>query len=127
MTGLIHFYDKCSCAGPLLSFIAGHGRAAMPSSASSVTRRRIANPAFWRDAFRLVMIACVHAVALGLMLWSEGGLVGKSVFLLTWGLANFFFLMLLRRPLISAALSLGLIVVTILLSRLKYDIVWMTA
>lgn len=61
------------------------------------------------------------------MAWSETDLVSKSVFLLTWGLANFFWLILLRRPLVSAALSLGLILAMILLSRLKYDIVWMTA
>ena len=40
---------------------------------------------------------------------------------------NFFWLALLRRPVISAALSLAMIVILILVSRLKYDIIWMTA
>ena len=61
------------------------------------------------------------------MLWSEAGLVPKLVFCLVWGLLNFFWLALLRRPALSAALSLVLIVVLILLSRLKYEIIWMTA
>jgi phosphoglycerol transferase MdoB-like AlkP superfamily enzyme len=61
------------------------------------------------------------------MYWSEGGLVANSVFLLTWGLLNFFWLALLRRPVVSAALSLVVIVLVILLSRLKYEIIWMTA
>jgi hypothetical protein len=49
------------------------------------------------------------------------------VFLLVWGMLNFFWLSLLRRPAVSAALSLVMIVILILLSRLKYDITWMTA
>jgi hypothetical protein len=49
------------------------------------------------------------------------------VFLLVWGMLNFFWLSLLRRPAASAALSLVMIVVLVLLSRLKYDIILMTA
>jgi hypothetical protein len=45
------------------------------------------------------------------------------VFLLVWGMLNFFWLSLLRRPAASAALSLVMIVVLVLLSRLKYDII----
>ena len=51
----------------------------------------------------------------------------KLIFWLTWSALNFFWLALLRRPVVSAALSLAMIVVLILLSRLKYDIIWMTA
>jgi hypothetical protein len=47
--------------------------------------------------------------------------------LLSWGILNFFWLALLRRPALSGALSLTLVVVLILLSRLKHDIVQMTA
>jgi Sulfatase len=76
---------------------------------------------------RIVLIAALHAAALGLMLWSEIGLLPKLVFVLTWGLLNFFWLALLRRPAVAAALSLALVVSVILLSRLKYEIIWMTA
>ncbi len=93
-----------------------------------MTHRPItADAGFWRTAVWAVLIAACHLAAIALMIWSEGDVIAKSVYLLTWGLLNFFWLMLLRRPLVAAALSLGLIVATILLSRLKYDIVWMTA
>src|SRR5262249_56685085 len=42
-------------------------------------------------------------------------------------LLNFFWLVVLRRPAVSAALSLATIVVLLLLSRLKYEIIWTTA
>src|SRR5262249_56199575 len=59
--------------------------------------------------------------------WSEVAVVPKVVFFFTWGLLNFFWLAVLRRPAVAAALSLVMIVVLILLSRLKYDIIRMTA
>src|SRR5215470_13322214 len=80
-----------------------------------------------RNGLRTALIAAAHAAALGLMLWSEAGVVPKLVFCLVWGLLNFFWLAVLRRPALSAALSLATIVVLILLSRLKYEIIWMTA
>src|SRR5205807_8868183 len=48
-------------------------------------------------------------------------------FLLAWGILNLFWITLLRRPALSGALSLTLVIVLILLSRLKHDIVQMTA
>ena len=51
----------------------------------------------------------------------------RTGFLLSWGILNFFWIALLRRPALSGALSLTLVVVLILLSRLKHDIVQMTA
>jgi hypothetical protein len=76
---------------------------------------------------RITVIAALHLAALALMFTFEGGVVADTVYLLTWGLLNFFWLVLLRRPVVSAALSLAVIVLLILLSRLKYDIIWMTA
>jgi len=72
------------------------------------------------------LVSLVHLIALGIMLASEQGPVEKFVFLLTWGLLNCFFLALLRRPAAAGVLSLGFIVALILLSRLKYDVIWMT-
>ena len=54
-------------------------------------------------------------------------LVPRIAFLLTWGLVNFVWLVLLRRPAVAAALSLVLVVVLILLSRFKHDVLIMTA
>src|SRR5713101_1296169 len=108
--------------------IAGHGHHAMPPSIAFLTSRWTAPDAGTRrDILRMALIAALHLAALGLMAWSEVAILPKAVFLLTWGLVNFFWLAVLRRPAVSAALSLLTIVLLILLSRLKYDIIWMTA
>jgi hypothetical protein len=106
--------------------IAGHGPPAMSSSIAFVMSRWAASDRP-RRRLAIALIAALHLAALGLLLWSEVGLVPKLVFCLTWGLLNFFWLAVLRRPAVSAALSLGIIVVLILLSRLKFEIIWMTA
>jgi hypothetical protein len=100
----------------------------MPPSIAFLTSRWATPDAVTRrDVVQVGLVVALHLAALGLMYWSEGGIVANAVFLLTWGLLNFFWLALLRRPAVSAALSLAMIVLVILLSRLKYDIVWMTA
>ena len=100
----------------------------MPPFIASLTSRWAApNAVTRRDVMRIGLIAALHLAALALMFAFEGGLVANAIFLLTWGLLNFFWLVLLRRPAVSAALSLAVIVLLILLSRLKYDIIWMTA
>ncbi len=59
--------------------------------------------------------------------WSEVDLVARVAFVLTWALLNFFFIATLRRPLPAAALTLMLIVLTVLLSRFKHGVLLMTA
>jgi hypothetical protein len=100
----------------------------MPPSIASLTSRWAASDAATpASILRCALIAALHGAALGLMLWSEAALVPKVVFCFTWGLINFFWLAVLRRPAVSAALSLAMIVVLILLSRLKYEIIRLTA
>ena len=65
--------------------------------------------------------------ALAIMLQTEADFGGRIGFVLAWGILNFFFIALLRRPALSGALSLTLVVVLVLLSRLKHDVVQMTA
>ena len=61
-------------------------------------------------------------------LWqTEAGIFGKSLFLLVWILFNCFWLLMLRRPAISAALSLAMIELLIGVSLFKFKITWMTA
>src|SRR5260221_3325594 len=108
--------------------IAGHGPLAMPPSIASMTSGWAASEAAPPGGIlRTTVIVALHGAAFGLMLWSEVAVVPKLVFGLTWGLLNFFWLAVLRRPAVAAALSLVMIVVLILLSRLKYEIIWMTA
>src|SRR5258708_17793811 len=108
--------------------IAGHGPLAMPPSIASMTSRWAASDAATPGGIlRTTLIVALHGAAFGLMLWSEVAVVPKLVFGLAWGLLNFFWFAVLRGPAVAAALSLVMIVVLILLSRLKYEIIWMTA
>jgi len=79
-----------------------------------------------RRLVRLAPVAAFHLVALAVMLWSELGPLNMAVFALSWGLVNCFWLVLLRRPALSAALSFALLVVLIVVSRFKFDVLWMT-
>ncbi len=77
--------------------------------------------------WRLLAVAMPHLAALVIMLRTENDFGSRTGFLLSWGILNFFFIALLRRPALSGALSLTLVVALVLLSRLKHDVVQMTA
>jgi hypothetical protein len=76
--------------------------------------------------YRLSALATPHLAALALMFQTEIDFVSRLGFLLSWGILNFFWIALLRRPALSGALSLTLVVVLVLLSRLKHDVAQMT-
>src|SRR5262245_37077154 len=124
MTDLIPFYDSGPCAGR-----EGHcrARAARHASLLCVFEEPMGCVQRGRAGLGLTVIAALHLAAFGLLLWTEVGIVPKLVFGFAWGLLNFFWLVVLRRPAVSAALSLATIVVLLLLSRLKYEIIWTTA
>jgi hypothetical protein len=98
-----------------------------PVVSSFVHRLGAAHAVGRRDAWRIALIATLHLASLAIMAFTEADLVAKLAFLLAWGILNFFWLVLTRRPAVSAALSLLMIVILILVSRLKFDIIWMTA
>src|SRR5262249_9763546 len=75
---------------------------------------------------RILPAAAFHVAALAIMLWSEIDPVAMSVFALSWGLVNCCWLVLLRRPALSAALSFVLLVALIVVSRFKCDVLWIT-
>src|SRR5215468_7970080 len=85
----------------------------MPPSIASLTSRWAASDAATLRGrlrtlrlLRTVFLAALHLAALGLMFGSEVAVVPKLVFGLTWGLLNFFWLAVLRRPVVAPALSL---------------------
>jgi hypothetical protein len=78
-------------------------------------------------AWRLLAVAAPHLAALLIMYQTEADFGSRIGFLLSWGILNLLFIALLRRPALSGALSLTLVVVLVLLSRLKHDVVQMTA
>src|SRR3954470_6807998 len=76
--------------------------------------------------WRLLAVSAPHLAAIALMLQTENDFGSRTGFLLSWGILNFFWLALLRRPAPSGALSLTFVVILVLLSRLKHDVVQMT-
>src|SRR5258707_1282422 len=96
-----------------------------PNQGSSITA--IAGGIVAIGVWRLLAVAAPHLAALAIMLQTETDFGGRTGFLLSWSILNFFFIALLRRPALSGALSLTLVVVLVLLSRLKHDVVQMTA
>src|SRR3984893_6970753 len=100
----------------------------MPPAVSFIAHRLgAARAVVRRDALRIALIAALHLTSLAIMAFTEGDIVARLAFLLVWGGLNFFWLGLTRRPAVSAALSLTMIVILVLVSRLKFDIIWMTA
>ena len=95
----------------------------MPPAVLNLTTRLAA--AGCRPA--LALLAAIHFAAFAICIWFESEPAARAAFALTWGLLNFIWLTLLRRPLTSGALSLAVIVVLILLSQFKHDVLLMTA
>jgi phosphoglycerol transferase MdoB-like AlkP superfamily enzyme len=96
-----------------------------PNSSSSVAA--VASGIAAIGIWRLLAVAAPHIGALVVMLQTETDFGARVGFLLAWGILNFLWIALLRRPALSGALSLTLVVILVLLSRLKHDIVQMTA
>src|SRR6266576_2365517 len=94
-----------------------------PGPSASVAAGSIAAIGIWR----LLAVAAPHLAGLVVMFQTETDFGSRVGFLLPWGILNLFWIALLRRPALSGALSLTLVVVLVLLSRLKHDIVQMTA
>ena len=79
-----------------------------------------------RGRVALCLVALLHMAALIVMAATEADLVARTAYLLVWALLNFFWLALVRRPVVAAILSLELVVALTLLSRFKFDKLWMT-
>ena len=75
---------------------------------------------------RLFAVAAPQLAGLVLMLQTETDFGSRLCFILSWGILNAFWIALLRRPALSGALSLTMVVVLVLLSRLKHDVAQMT-
>ena len=74
---------------------------------------------------RAGVIGALHVAALAILATTEYGWLGPSLSLLFWAFLNFAFLVAFRRPGISAVLSLGLVAILVVLSQLKFSILWM--
>lgn len=74
----------------------------------------------------IAVLAILHVVALAILLATESRLVPQLAFVLSWGFFNFCWMWLLRRPAVAAAIALSFLVLLILLSQFKHDILLMT-
>jgi hypothetical protein len=99
----------------------------MPPAVLFLKNRFAAATAARRQAGQIALLAVVHLAAFGLLLWSEVEWVAQAAFVFSWGILNFFWLALLRRPLASGVLSLALVVILIVVSQFKHDVLMMTA
>jgi hypothetical protein len=75
----------------------------------------------------VALIALPHILALAVMVVTESSMTAMAAFLLTWGIFNFVAIALTRRPLFAGLISLVLMMLLVLLSQLKYDVLMMTA
>ncbi len=88
------------------------------SLASDVRRASVTLP--------LVVLVALHLAALVILLKTEARLIPQLAFVISWGFFNFAGMALLRRPAVSAALALASLVLLILLSRFKLEVLLMT-
>jgi len=77
--------------------------------------------------WRLALIIIPHLLALAIMVSTETNPTTMVAFLLAWGILNFVWLALTRRPAFAATVSLVMMTVLVLLSQLKYHVLLMTA
>jgi phosphoglycerol transferase MdoB-like AlkP superfamily enzyme len=71
-------------------------------------------------------VTLLHAAALVLLVTTERSVIGVTVFLLAWIMLNCLWLMLVRMPAVAALISLEILFTLTLLSRFKFDKLWMT-
>ena len=76
--------------------------------------------------WHVALVASPHLTALGVMIATEADVLSRALFLLSWAFINFALITLMRRPGLSAALSLIFIVLVVLCSQLKHAVTQMT-
>jgi hypothetical protein len=118
------FWPPPAEAGAVPGFVASKAMVPPLNPIPSTTAATAATPI---GIWRLLAVAAPHIGALVVMLQTETDFGARLGFVLAWGILNCFWIALLRRPALSGALSLTLVVVLVLLSRLKHDVVQMTA
>jgi hypothetical protein len=100
----------------------------MRAAAASVFGRLASASVFVRHGIiRPALVLIPHLIAFAIMIATETTVTAMTAFVLAWGILNFFWLALTRRPLLAGTLSLLMMTVLVLLSQLKYHVLMMTA
>ncbi len=102
-------------------------RALVMRAACSYLANRAAEIVAMHRPWRVALVVIPHLIALAIMVSTETTLTAMAAFLLAWGILNFFWLVLTRRPAFAATVSLLMMTVLVLLSQLKYHVLLMTA
>jgi hypothetical protein len=79
-----------------------------------------------RLAAGVAVLVILQLAALANLMWTEHDPVSQAAYVMAWGLLNFFWLGVLRRPAPAAALSLAMVVALCLLSQFKHNYLFMT-
>ncbi len=94
--------------------------AASSGWAGSIAKMRVSRLA------ALAPLILLHVAGLILLVVTERSFIGAGVFLLAWTMLNCLGLALVRRPTISALISLEILLALTVLSRFKFEKLWMT-
>ncbi|MBR0787637.1 sulfatase-like hydrolase/transferase [Bradyrhizobium manausense] len=94
--------------------------------ASAAASKRGTSLAALKERADFWLAALLHLAALALSIATEVNPLGLFVCLLTWIVLNSVWLTVVRRPIVAALVSLEMFVVLILLSKFKFDKLWMT-
>lgn len=98
----------------------------MPPAIASFSARLFDASANRAQAARFALLVALHLAALSILIATESAPVPQLAFLLSWGFFNFCWIALTRRPMVAAAIALAWLVLLILLSRFKHDVLLMT-
>ena len=100
----------------------------MRAAVLSLYKRVAATDFFVRYGFaRPALVLTPHLIAFAIMYATEWTVTARTAFVLAWGILNFFWLAVLRRPALAGVLSLLMMTLLVLLSQLKYHVLMMTA
>jgi len=99
----------------------------MPPAIAALTTRLFDASATTRaHASRVALPVVLHLAAIAILIGTESRPVPQLAFILSWGFFNFCWIVLLGRPAVAAAMSLAWLVLLILLSRFKLEVLLMT-
>ena len=79
-----------------------------------------------RRSVAIAALVALHATGVITLYLTEYGPYGLSVAFLSWSFLNFLWLIVIRRPLVAAAVSLAMILNIITLSQFKFSVLEMT-
>jgi hypothetical protein len=100
----------------------------MRAAVLSLFKRVAATDFFVRYGFvRPALVLIPHLIAFAIMYATEWTITARTAFVLAWGILNFFWLTVFRRPALAGMLSLLMMTLLVLLSQLKYHVLMMTA